>query len=937
MPINAGTLLGRYEIRAHLGTGGMGEVYLAQDTQLERTVALKILPPEFATDQQRMQRFVQEARAASALNHPNIITIHEIVHAGATHFIATEFIDGLTLRQRMNGARLGVLEALEVAVQVAGALTAAHQAGVIHRDIKPENIMLRKDGYVKVLDFGLAKPTERGAASIDTEAATKMLVNTSPGMIMGTVSYMSPEQTRGLALDGRTDIWSLGVSLYEMLTGRVPFTGETTSDVIVSVLDREPPPLASYVRDAPAELQRIVKKSLRKDKEERYQTIKDMLVDLRSLKQELEFEAKLERTTSSGGAQAYRSGDIHRTSGQAPQPTFETEREAAVETEAVLAARNTAGTVEPLAGERKSMGGMLLLLSLCGVLLCAGLAFAAYKIFWQGAHSSRSMLFQSTRISRLTSTGKSIDASISPDGKYVAHIFSDGSQRSLWVRQVASSRNVQLVPPAEANYFGATFSPDSSHVFYVRGDRNQPVKDLYQISVLGGEPKRVLSDVDSPVKFSPDGKRLTFMRLTPGGERASMLMIANADGTGEQQLASRKAPDGWWHPVWSPDGKAIACIAVNSMADWKVNVIEVQVADGSQKPLTTHTWREAAHPVWLQDGSGLFLLAPADEALESSQIWFVDRATGASRRITNDLNTYVALSATADSSTLATVQSNRVSNIWVAPGLDAERAQQIMNESSWGYGLAWTPDGRIVYSSNASGKQDIWIVNADGTGQRQLTDNAGLNLYPAVSPDGRTIVFVSDRADAGTHLWKMDINGGNLKQLTGGMHEQYPQFSPDGRWVVYTSGNAGKPTIWKISIDGGEAMQLTDKFSKLPVVSPDGKQITCYYWEENPNTSFGNAVIPFEGGAPVKTFNLPGATVRWASDGRALIYIETRGGVSNLWSQPLDGGPPKKITDWKSDRIFDFMWSADGKRLALSRGDVTNDVVLISDVKQVEK
>ncbi len=924
MPINEGTSLGRYEIRAHLGTGGMGEVYLAHDTQLERTVALKILPQEFAADQQRMQRFVQEARAASALNHPNIITIHEIGHADSAHFIATEFIDGETLRQRMTGVRGNISEALDVAVQVAGALTAAHQAGVIHRDIKPENVMVRKDGYVKVLDFGLAKPTERASAAIDSEAATKMLVNTSPGMIMGTVSYMSPEQTRGLALDGRTDIWSLGVTLYEMLTGRVPFTGETTSDVIVSVLDREPQPLADFLPDAPAELQRIVRKSLRKDKEERYQTIKDMLVDLRTLKQELEFEAKLERA----------SGDIHRTSGQTRQAAFATEREElAAHSTAFMAARNTAGNVAT--GGRKSMKGMLLLLSLVGVLACAGLVFAAYKFLWTSGRDARQAPFQTTRISRLTSTGKSIDASISPDGNYVAHIFSDGSQRSLWIRQVASSRNVQLVPPAEVNYWGATFSPDSSHIFYVRGERNQPLKDLYQISVLGGEPKRLIADVDSQVQFSPDGKRLTFMRLTPGGERATQLMIANADGTGVQELASRKAPDGWWHPVWSPDGKAITCIALSSTKDYRVHPIEVQLADASQKALSTQTWREAGHPVWLQDGSGLLLLAPADEALESSQVWFVEKASGQARRITNDLNTYMTLSVTADSGTLATVQSSRVSNIWVAPGLDAERSQQIMNESGWGYGLAWTPDGRIVYSSNASGKQDIWIVNADGTGQKQLTDTSGLNLYPAVSPDGRTIVFVSDRVDSGTHIWKMDINGGNLKQLTNGMHEHFPQFSPDGKWVIYTSASEGKPTVWKISIDGGEPVRLTNKYSKLPVVSPDGKLIACYYWEEKPDSPFGISLVPFDGGAPVKTIdNLPAAAVRWASDGRALIYNETRGGVSNLWSQAIDGGQPKKLTEWKSERIFDFAFSPDGKRLALARGVVTNDVILISDFKQ---
>ena len=295
----ANTFLGRsfgpYKVISHLGSGGMGEVYLAEDHRLSRKVALKLLPALYTRDEQQLRRFRQEARAASALNHPNIITIFEIGEAEGIHFIAEEYIQGETLRERLSNRKVTMAEALDVAVQIAIALEAAHAAGIIHRDIKPENTMLRPDGYVKVLDFGLAKLTERLEPSAEAGGATAAQLSTSPGMIMGTASYMSPEQARGQKVDARTDIFSLGVVIYEMIAGRLPFEGDTTSDVIAAILKQEPPQLARYSREVPAELERIVDKALRKNLEERYQTVKELTSDLKDLKKRIEFEEELER------------------------------------------------------------------------------------------------------------------------------------------------------------------------------------------------------------------------------------------------------------------------------------------------------------------------------------------------------------------------------------------------------------------------------------------------------------------------------------------------------------------------------------------------------------------------------------------------------------------------------------------------------------------
>ncbi len=313
--LEAGKLFGHYEIIEQIGVGGMGEVYLAKDTRLERRIALKILPEKFATDRGRMRRFVRESKSASALNHPNIITIYEIGEADNTHFIATEYIEGDTLRERLKGSAVNLKSALEMAIQVASALDVAHRNGIVHRDIKPENVMIRPDGLVKILDFGIAKLSEPPAAAgglsaNDSEAATKIKAQTSPGMIIGTAAYMSPEQARGLAVDARTDVWSLGVVLYEMAAGRLPFEGQTISDVISGILQKEPPALTLFSNEADARLDEIVTKALTKDKEERYQSAKYLFIDLKRLKHHLDVEAEIERTnptelrSTRGGAQS---------------------------------------------------------------------------------------------------------------------------------------------------------------------------------------------------------------------------------------------------------------------------------------------------------------------------------------------------------------------------------------------------------------------------------------------------------------------------------------------------------------------------------------------------------------------------------------------------------------------------------------------------------
>ena len=946
MTIAEGTRLGRYEVRRPLGAGGMGEVYLALDVRLERTVALKILPADVSSDPQRMRRFEQEARAASSLSHPNVAHIYEIEEEGGYNFIAMEFIEGLTLRQHMAASQLRLRDALDIAQQIAAALSAAHAAGIIHRDIKPENVMMRADGYVKVLDFGLAKLTERHAV-MDTEAPTKALVNTGPGMVMGTARYMSPEQARGHEVDARTDLWSLGVLLYECIAGRPPFEGTTASDLIADILSKEPPPLARYARDVPEAIEWITTKALTKEREERYQTAKEMLVDLRRVKQRIEVDAEIERSVSPDSMQLSASTG----SRSASVEPIRSPGGIASTTAQVSAARTNASSAEYIAGElkRHKTGLLVGVVSVAVIALATVLALVAYGLYKiasqplpnQGEQSAKpSGARTDMKISRLTSNGKTWSVSISPDGKYAVYVMESEGKPSIWVRQISTSSNVQIVPPLEDTaYANTVFSRDGDYVYYVLSDKNTPQGALYQIPVLGGTPRRILTNIGTAITFSPDGKRFAFIRSDVAASGEDQLIVANSDGTGERKLAARKVDIffSYGGPSWSPDGKTIVSGAGSYKDGFNLSVIAIDAESGEQKEFTSQKWGSVGRVAWLADGSGLILNAQEQGAIYN-QIWLLSYPSGAARKITNDLNSYTGVSLTADSRTMVARQSETVSNIWTAPSTDLNRAKQITTGRNGWYGLSgilWTPDGHVVYSSAASGNLDIWIMNADGSNQKQLTTDPQGDYAPAVSPDGRFIIYVSTRAGMPS-LWRMDMDGGNHKQLTSGQEDYYPQVSPDGQWIVFASWRSGKEMVWKMPSGGGEPAQLTNKFTELPVISPDGKIIACVETPEQPGSPQRIALLSIEGGEFTKTFDLPvtaSGPIRWSSDGKAILYRDTRNVVTNIWAQPVDGGPPKQLTDYKADQIFDFDWSHDGKQLALARGTVTSDVVLISNFR----
>lgn len=936
MSISVGTTLGRYEIRSLLGAGGMGEVYLAHDTQMRRLVALKFLPESLTRDVDRLRRFEQEAYAASGLNHPNILTIYEIGEIEQRRFIAMEYVEGETLRQHISqalsstsesgtgsGMKLG--HALDIAIQIASALAASQTAGIAHRDIKPDNIMIRRDGYLKVLDFGLAKLTERPETT-DTEAPTRALVNTSPGAVMGTVNYMSPEQASAKVVDARTDIWSLGVVLYEMVSGKMPFVGPTPSHVIVSIIEKDPTPLARHLPEVPEALEWIISKALTKDRDDRYQTAREILTDLRRLKQRLDAGVEMERSIAPDALH-----DSTLTDGKS-LGTAST-LSAIPGTTTQVGATSTVSSAEYLATSvsrhKLAAGGIALLV--LSALVGGGLLIAKLR------NRGTVLPFAKIRLSKLTNSGKATVAAISPDGKYVVHVVSDGTQSSLWVRQTATASNVQIVPPTETRYVGVTFSLDGNYVYYVVYEKNAAIGYVYQIPVLGGTPRKIIEDVDTAITFSGDGRQFAWIRNFPqSGETA--LLIANSDGSGERKIASLQRPERfvagtWVGPSWSPTAPLIAApIAGLENGSNVSKLIAVDVNTGAQKEITSRRWPFMQQLVWMRNGAGLILTAQ-DTQQGPNQLWHIGYPGGDVERVTNDLNNYNGVSLTADGSTIATVQSQVISSVWLTPDSKAETTVKVSGGTNeGGNGVVLMPDGRIVYVLAGSEGSDLLLTDTNGGNSQPLTADSSLNGLPSVSADGRYIVFVSNRT-GGPHVWRMNSDGSELKQITNGVAEIFPVITPDNQWIIYQ--DISGLGLWRVPLEGGKGVQVTAKLATQAALSPDGKFVACRYREQELNP-FQLAIISFADGKTIKTFDLPPSAFAtpnfdWTADGKSILYVDTRAGVGNVWSQPIEGGAAKQLTFFKTDRIFSFDLSANGKSMALARGSVSNDVVLIAD------
>ena len=874
--MNAGDVVGHYKIVEPLGKGGMGEVFAAEDTRLHRRVAIKVLPAILAVDPDARQRFEREAQAVAALNHPGIVTIHSVEEHAGRLFLTMELVDGRPLGDSIPRGGMPFDRLLRIGIDVADALAAAQQRGITHRDIKPANIMVTGSGRAKVLDFGLAKLHEAEAAEAADDRTRSAGASdiTGDGRIVGTIAYMSPEQAEGKPVDPRSDIFSLGVVLHEMATGERPFRGDTNVSILSSILKDTPALVTDSNPNLPADLARIVRRCLAKDPERRYQTAADLRNELEELKQD----------TASGTVTVVRP--------VAPR---------GVRRSAILAATTATLALALVAAwflNGRTRGG-------------SAVAAAAFTI---------------DRLSRLTTTGSAFMAGISPDGRYVVHVKGESNGFGLWTRQTATTSDVRIVPPSGLRFDGVAVSPDGNYVYYSGYPEGGGVAPLYKVPVLGGTPVLIIDDVDSPIAFSPDGQRIAFMRGSMA-RATTELVVAGADGANPRVLAQAPAPDKFLSegPAWSRDGRTLLAIAASTRPGAPLVIYGVDAESGATR-VVGESWGFARDVQWLPDGASFLVTAVDLSGMATPQIWQVSYPSGARTRVTNDLNSYMGASLSADGKSLATVQTEVAAGIYVVdkPGAAPRRVTGGGRREDGVAGLTWLPSGRLVFTSTASGLPQLWIVDADGQNLRQLTSLKTPATNPSASPDGKWIYF-SGFAAEGFSLFRVAPDGSGLQQITRDGDARNPIASRDGATLYFMAMRSGVPKLMKIAAEGGTPAPVVDRYFRLLDLSPDGSRILGVTWNEKERRpvlatlSLGDGAIEMLPEFPTTSLYMP--------DG-SLTMVQRIAGKTRMVSRAITGGSPRVLTEAEGDSIFAGAVSRDG-RIAISRGTSSSDVVLI--------